>query len=446
MPRDLDQTINTGLAVANVNKLTIAFAKAVGDTQKDKNDNLIVSPFNALTALAMLSKAAAGNTRDELAQTLFGIPGGELDKAVEELAALNADMLASNKDQVTLATANGLWANVKNLKLNKEFAAELQEIFGAEISEEPFSQATVDKINAWAAKNTNSLISKVLEKLDPDAAAVLASALYFKGEWTNKFDVKETEDRRFITDDGSVSNTPTMHKYFKPNEVRYQDGTDYEAVALSYGEQNQETGKAPTMRLVLVRPKDGNVNARDWLASQTALDAPEWLNQTSFSRIGGTVELPHLDMKQTHDLIPALKEMGIRDVFNGRTSNLSRLAEEGRFFVSAVSHDVVFKTDEKGSEAAAVTAITVMRSLSVSHDIPKTFNVKFDRSFVFALQDIKTGAVIFTGAVNKPNNEMKADKNAGPISRGAKVGNFTKKVWEGFQETLPNRKNEKLGL
>jgi serine protease inhibitor len=38
---------------------------------------------------------------------------------------------------------------------------------------------------------------------------------------------------------------------------------------------------------------------------------------------------------------------------------------------------------------------------------PRQIDLKFDRSFVLALQDIETGAVLFAGAVNKPNGDMK---------------------------------------
>jgi serpin B len=82
--------------------------------------------------------------------------------------------------------------------------------------------------------------------------------------------------------------------------------------------------------------------------------------------------------------------------------------------ISKVQHDIVFKTDEEGSEAAAVTTIGMSFATSIGPSKPH-IDLKLDRSFAFALQDIETGAVLFVGAVNKPNEEMKpAPKTQGP--------------------------------
>jgi len=122
----------------------------------------------------------------------------------------------------------------------------------------------------------------------------------------------------------------------------------------------------------------------------------------------GSVELPRLDIKQKFDLIPALRDMGIDKAFGG--GSFDNMVEKGgdRLFVSKVSHDTVFKTDEVGSEAAAVT--TAVMTLESVRMPPVQVDVKMDRSFLFALQDVKTNAVLFIGAVNKPNDDVKPAK------------------------------------
>ena len=411
MPKDNEKKayqFNDQETVKNVNSLTLAFAKAVAANQKDKGDNLIVSPYNALTCLSMVAKGADKNTREELAKALFGTAAKELDDQVNRLASLNTAVLAANQGQVDLKTANGVWTNKNLAPLNNTFADELKKIFGAEISAEDFSDKTVpDKINAWAGKNTNNLIDKIVGELKPDDFAVLASALYFKGQWTEKFDKQATEDRLFTADGGNKSVTPTMHKSYKKDQILYQDGGDYQAVAITYGEKNIEENKVPTMRLILVRPRDENISARDWLSQQAGATVPAWMGDDTFNNMPVTVELPRLDIKQKHDLIPALQDMGIRDAFTN-AADFSLLVKGGSkdIAIGKASHDVVFKTDEEGSEAAAVTTVTMIMKSAMAPP-RKPIDLKFDRSFVFALQDIKTGAVIFVGAVNKPNSEMK---------------------------------------
>jgi serine protease inhibitor len=404
--------------VKNIIKLTLAFAKAVGQGQSDKGENLVVSPYNAAACLGMVALGADGQTREELAKTFFGTNGAGLEQGVKDYAKLNDEILAANKGQVTLSTANGIWTNKDNVTLLQSFADDARKNFGAEISAEDYGDpATVKKINDWADKNTNGLIKEVLKNLSGDDAAVLASSLYFKGQWTNKFDKALTEDKGFTQDGGAVSKTPTMRQDIEEDMMKYVKGKDFEAVALTYGEKKRtdEEWKDPTMRIVLVRPTDDNVSARDWLASQANGKVPQWLDAWQFREAVGSVELPRIDIKQKHDLIPALQDMGVRQAFDETAANFKKMIEPaGRnLFISKVSHDVVFKTNEEGSEAAAVTV--AVASFECVAAAPQIVNMKLDRSFVFALQDVKTGAVLFMGAVNKPSDDMTPGaKKSGP--------------------------------
>lgn len=395
--------------VKNVIRLSLAFAEAVGRHQADKSDNLVIAPYNAMAAISMAAKGADGQTREELAQALYGVDGSKLDAAAGDYAALNGEVLKANKGQVELTTANGIWVNQDIVKLRDDFADDMKKTFGADISGEDFSNPkTVDKINKWAGDNTNGLIPKVLEELKEDDAAVLASALYFKGQWTHKFDKAQTEDKKYVQDGGAVAKTPTMQRAFSESEgLSFNIGDDYEAVALTYGEKNHKEGKRPSMRIVLIRPTDENVSARDWLAAQANGKVPAWLDAAEFSRGQGSVELPRLDIKQTFDLIPAMQDMGVKQAFNKRGADFTKMAERDgkKLFIGKISHDTVFKTDEQGSEAAAVTVVGMVRATSIRMPAPR-MDIKLDRSFVFALQDVDSGAVLFVGAVNKPNADM----------------------------------------
>ncbi len=393
-------------------KLTIAFAKAVGRHQDDQSDNLVVSPYNATAALSMVAKGAVGETRDELAKALFATDGKGLDDAVAAYSKLNTEILKANAGQVTLTTANGVWTNKDLVTLRDAFAKDLKDTMGADISAEDYANpATVDKINKWASDNTNGLITKVLESLAPDDAAVLASALHFKGEWTKKFDKALTEDKTFTQDGNAAATTPTMHQDFEDEGgFRYQKGSGFEAISMTYGEEKHTDTewKNPTMRLVLVRPTDDNVSARDFLSAQENGTIPAWLDVYGYNDAVGSVELPRMDIKQKFDLIPALRDMGVDKAFGG--GSFENMVEQGgeKLYVSKVSHDTVFKTDEQGSEAAAVT--TAVMTLESVRMPPEQVDIKFDRSFLFALQDVKTNAVLFIGAVNKPNDDVKPAK------------------------------------
>lgn len=169
------------------------------------------------------------------------------------------------------------------------------------------------------------------------------------------------------------------------------------------------------MRIVLVRPTDDSVSARDFLAAQDSAKVPAWLDNYAFNEAVGSVELPRLDIKQKHDIIPALRDMGINKAFGGGSFENMVEKDGKKLFVSKVSHDTVFKTDEEGSEGAAVTtAVVTLESVRMP---PQPIDVKLDRSFLFAVQDIKSGAVLFLGAVNKPNDETKPAAQKAPVKK-----------------------------
>lgn len=400
--------------VKNVFRLSLAFAKAAAKNQDDKTDNLVLSPYNALMALSMVAKAAGTETRAEMAKTLFNVAPEQLDDEISRLMAINTAMLEANKDQVTLKTANAVWTNSNLLDLAPGYAAALKKEFSAEVSAQDFNNpATVDAINQWASDNTNKLIEKVLEELSGDDLAVLASALYFKGDWTHQFDVEKTRSEVFTNDQAQALVTKMMQQTFdEEGAVRYQEGEDYEAIALTYGKEDQNNNTYPTMRLVLVRPTDENVSATDFLAAQGDDGLPAWSDMRMFENAIGSVRLPHIDIAQKHDLIPVLEDAGIKKAFDSSAADFTAMVDgQARPHISKVSHDVVFKTDEKGSEAAAVT--TIIMTLECAFAPPRQIDVRMDRSFVLMLQDVKTGLPLFIGAVNKPNDKMTPARTCG---------------------------------
>ena len=393
----------------NVNRVTVAMMHAAIKGQKDKTDNLVLSPYNALSNMALVGSGAAGSTRDEMARIFFADNGDGFEEQSKALMTLDAEMKDGARGSAELLTASGIWVNKMAVRLKDDYAEDAKALFGAQVSAEDFRlEAAKENINNWADKATKGLIKEIVEELKPQDVIVLATALYFKGQWTSKFDPDLTEQKPFTQDSGKVFNTPMMKREFARGEVTYKKGDGYEAVALTYGDKIPAYmgmgGGEPAIRIILLRPTVAQRSARAFMAAQDA--TPEWLDGASFEAAEGSVELPHIDITQKHDLILVMKAMGLETPF-GSGADFSRMAEgKGSLFISKVSHDVVFRTDEEGSEAAAVTTTTISRTSAIIQE-KKRIDVKFDRSFVFALQDIKTGTVIFMGVVNKPNAEMK---------------------------------------
>ena len=91
-----------GADTANANRFTLALAQAVIAHQTDPADNVVVSPYNALTALSLAATGAGGATRDEFAKALYGADGDKLADDVQSFASLNQTILDANKGHAVL--------------------------------------------------------------------------------------------------------------------------------------------------------------------------------------------------------------------------------------------------------------------------------------------------------------------------------------------------------
>ena len=68
--------------------------------------------------------------------------------------------------------------------------------------------------------------------------------------------------------------------------------------------------------------------------------------------------------------------------------------------MSAPAPQVCVIVDEEGTEAAAVTAVVMLRSLTA---VREPVSICFDRPFVFLLVDEASGAPLFVGSVHDPS-------------------------------------------
>jgi serpin B len=75
---------------------------------------------------------------------------------------------------------------------------------------------------------------------------------------------------------------------------------------------------------------------------------------------------------------------------------------EDRLYISKVFHKAFVKVDERGTEAAAATAVVMaVAGAAPPSQPPKEFRA--DHPFLFFLRDLRTGVVLFSGRVDDPS-------------------------------------------
>jgi serpin B len=65
--------------------------------------------------------------------------------------------------------------------------------------------------------------------------------------------------------------------------------------------------------------------------------------------------------------------------------------------ISQVLHKAKIKVDETGSEAAAVTDVTMKETSAGPGSEPKVFTFHADHPFIYAITEVSTGAIFFIG-------------------------------------------------
>jgi serpin B len=169
------------------------------------------------------------------------------------------------------------------------------------------------------------------------------------------------------------------------NKFNYFSNQTFQMLEIPYGSGKYSmlvflpaSGKTTNDVISLLNPE----NMSDWLSKMTEQNRKLYL--------------PKFEFKFDDSLVDDLMALGMTDAFNN--ANLSGIADGGNLRISEVMHKSYIKVDERGTEAAAVTSITIIVT-SVGPDI----SFRVDHPFVFAIREKDTKAILFIGKVMNPN-------------------------------------------
>merc|ERR1712012_1466610 len=146
--------------------------------------------------------------------------------------------------------------------------------------------------------------------------------------------------------------------------------------------------------MVLLVPREGASVQK--LQNELTGDELDFVKQ-NLEWKGVRLNMPKFKMEYSASLIPALRSLGIKDLFE--QANLSKMAHDSRLYVSEVAHKAFIAVDEDGCEAAAATAVIVgVRS----GGLRATLTININRPFMFLIRDEQSDMVLFAGRVENP--------------------------------------------
>lgn len=367
-----------------------AFALQLYSKLQSTPGNLIFSPYSISSALAMTCAGARGATARQMEQVLhldqvgtnFSAQFGQLDADLKQAQGSNE-----------LSVANSLWPQEK-YPVRTEFLKLLKQDFGATVTPANYtSQAPQARaaINRWVDEKTRHKIPEIIGPgtLNALTRMVLVNAIYFKGTWQSPFPESATRPDKFYLDPGTTITVPFMHRR---GHFQYAESPQWQLLALPYA------GGQLEMILLLPRSRDGIAQLESNL-SQVHLK--DWLAEAKDQNVA--VALPKFKMATSLKLSDILRGLGMTDAFSPDRADFSGVDGKTHFlYLSAVLHKAYVEVNEKGTEAAAATAVT-MKALAVRLDErPRKFRA--DHPFLFCIRDASTGSLLFMGRVSNPAN------------------------------------------
>ena len=346
-------------------------------TKKYNNNNTVVSPLSLHLAFDMVYNGAEGETETEMRKTL-GYPSNMDKKAISEQSKAIMDNLKSN-DSMTLEIENSLW-DKKGFKIKKSFIDNSKNYFYAEVK----NNTEPKLMNKWVSDKTHKKINKIVnEGVNIDTA--LINAIYFNGNWVDKFNKDSTQDRDFTTLDKQKIKVPTMYKC---DDMPYYENKKYQAVRLDY--------KGNKMSMFVFLPNEKK--SIDDFVKDFSQD--EFLNASkNLSRTNLELYLPKFKAECSFELSKTVKELGMKSAFDGR-ANFNGIAE--KLCISEIIHKTYIDVNESGTEAAAVTAVMMNCTAVPFEEEVKPKCMRVDRPFFFVLSDNDSNIPVFMGVITKP--------------------------------------------
>jgi serpin B len=366
-----------------------AFAHELYAKLAQRDGNLFFSPYSISTALAMTYAGARGETAQQMATTLhFTLNPDRLHPA---FAALMRVENATGKQRgYQLAVANALWGQ-SGYVFQPGFLELTRKNYGAGLREVDFAgepEAARRAINAWVEKETQEKIKDLLKQgmVHKDLRLVLTNAIYFKSAWLHSFGERATRKEDFFVRADSKVAADMMQRtgdysFYEDKELQLLD-MPYERRDLSF-------------IALLPRAKNGLAALEKNL---TAATVDGWVKACKTYRVD--VKFPKFKMTREFDLKKTLEDMGMPLAFS-LGADFSGISTEQRLKIGFVQHKAFIDLNEKGTEAAAATAVGIEFT---SAPPPPPFKAVFhaDHPFVFMIRDNRTGSILFMGRVVNP--------------------------------------------
>lgn len=357
-----------GEAVARQNGVSFKMLRSA--VASSNGGNASVSPYSVIQLFAMLANGAEKEDVDAVVSD-FGFSGMDISEINAYYKKMN-ECLTLLDPKSKFEMSNGLWAS-REFEFNTDFLAANKTYYNAVLG----NFQSYDDVVKWyknnASKNISSIIEEQLRHIDGDLnGGALNNTIYFKGDWKNKFDKKNTSKAFFHGENGdkiaSLMTTSFVTKHYI--------GGCYDAIELPYG------NGAYSMVAILPDKNHHVDDVLDYL-SENGFDL------SKYEGVFAGVYLPKYGYTGNVNMMEVLRKSECDDAIDYSYAGVKK---NGNYFIGKILQTVRFDMNENGTVAAASTII--------GEDIVlKPIQFKVDRPFVWFVKENSTNTILFMGKV-----------------------------------------------
>ena len=246
-----------------------------------------------------------------------------------------------------------------------------------------FDDVALEAINSWCNENTEGMIPKILDEIDPTACLYAINSIYFKGAWAAKFDKANTKKADFTNIDGTSGKVQMMHMedYFQ-----YSSNELWSTVRLAYGNASYNMYVLLPNEGVKIEEVIDAVDSRSWEYAKIRM------NQRKVD-----LKLPAFETETDMNLKGIMNSLGIQRAFDPDNAEFNEMITNpnGNVYLGLLKQKSKIIVSEEGTEAAAVTIGGTFTTSLPQPSEPVTFHA--DRPFIYLIQEQSSNAIFFIG-------------------------------------------------
>lgn len=369
------------LSSAEISESINQFGLDILQQSRAESENYIISPYSIYTALAMTAEGADNKTLEEMHKVLKIY---DRDESIAMLSSLQERLLKSSSSNTEISIANALYLG-DNFTVEAEFENSVKNNFAARIMLNDFN---LSSINNWVKEKTKGKIPSILNELDPLSRLVILNAIYFKADWQNKFNVRQTKPEKFYLNSNEEVEVMMMEQ---TRRFPYYEEKNFQAMKMSYGKSNYSM-------LIILPALD--VQLSDLIDKLESDSLNFWVQNMTDQRLN--IKFPRFKIGFQQELSSILKVLGMRSAFHSK-ADFSRINQGIDLLIDQVQHRAFIEVDETGAEAAAATAVAMKMMCESIPPTPVDFHA--DHPFMFFIIDDTDNLLLFSGILNNPTLE-----------------------------------------